>query len=235
MKKINSEFQMNGAKTFIELFNYLLENSDYNLNQFVRGDTLAITDDVQEDFVSALKRFMDIAPETVKNIEDKEGFWRSFEQLDDYKNNNKFIKWLARYADAAIRPFEDAAFLREMEDVDFEKMTNYCFQNFVIKDIGRKRIGTEWDTKQISKFRKIMLTFIEMVITDNYSKENTFANMQRLFGIRESQCELWWNIVEQNEEKLWRIMLMKQYNRIENKINAILEQLEEKESIKTYM
>lgn len=235
MKKINSESQIDGMTTSFELFNSILENSGYNLNQYVKGDMLAITDDVQEEYVNTLKEFMDIAADEVKNIEDKEAFWSIFEKLDDYKDNNRFIAWLKKYIEAANRLFEDAAFLRDIEDTAFERMTDYCFQNLILRDIGKKRIANEWDLKQMTILRKILFTFIEMVVTDNFSKENTFANMQKLFGISGKQCEHWWNIVNQNEEKLWRIMLMKQYSRLENKIDIILENLEEKERREDYL
>ena len=43
MKKIELEFQENGTTKAIELFNYLLEKSEYNLNQFVKSDGLVIS------------------------------------------------------------------------------------------------------------------------------------------------------------------------------------------------
>ena len=30
-----------------------------------------------------------------------------------------------------------------------------------------------------------------------------------MFGIDESYCTIWWKMVQEKEEKLWRIMLMK--------------------------
>ena len=35
------------------------------------------------------------------------------------------------------------------------------------------------------------------------------------------------NTIIENEEKLWRIMMMKQYSRIENKLNHLLEVIDE--------
>ena len=227
MKNIHLESWMTGMNRLVELFNYILENSNYNLNQFVKSDTLAISDDVQEDFIDALKELIDIAPGVVRDLKDKEKFWASFEQLDDYKNNSKFIKWLIKYTDAVRKPFEDAAFMREMSDTVLQEMSEYCFQNLIMKNIGKKRVDKKWDIRQITILRKIMFTFIEMVIINNFSKENTFFNIQRLFGVKESQCELWWEMVKKNEERLWRIMLMKKYSQIESKLDIILENIDE--------
>ena len=40
-----------------------------------------------------------------------------------------------------------------------------------------------------------------MVVVNNYSK--------KCFGIDESHCTIWWKMVQEKEEKLWRIMLMR--------------------------
>ena len=185
MKNIDLKSWTTGTNELVELFNCILESSNYNLDQFVKNGILAVSDDVQEDFIDALKKLINIIPEVVKNLDDKEKFWASFEQLDDYKKNSKFIKWLIKYTDVALKPFEDAAFMREMSDTALQEMSEYCFQNLIMKDIGKKRVDKKWNIKQIIVLRKIMFTFIEMVIADNFSKENTFSNMQRIFGIKD--------------------------------------------------
>ena len=119
-------------------------------------------------------------------------------------------------------------FLKEMDDESFQKLTNYCFENLILKDVGKKRIDSNiGDVKQILILRKIIFTCIEMVVVDNFSKENTFDNMERMFGMKASYCELWWNLIEKNEDKIWRIMVMKQYSRLENKLNRLLDLIEE--------
>lgn len=228
MKKIELEFQESGIKKTIELFNIILEESEYNLNQFVKSDSLSISDGMSEIFMESLKEFVAMVPDIVKQIEDAESFWSIFENLDDYEKNNKFIMWLRRYVDAVIRPFKEAMFLKEISDEYFQKLTNYCFENLILRDIGKKRIDKEIvDVKQILTLRKVIFTFIEMVIVDNFSKENAFDNMERMFGIKNSYCELWWKLIEENEDKIWKIMIMKQYSRTENKLNHLLDLMEE--------
>ena len=140
----------------------------------------------------------------------------------------KFIIWLKKYTESVIKPFEEAMFLKEMDDESFQKLTNYCFENLILKDVGKKRIDSNiGDVKQILILRKIIFTCIEMVVVDNFSKENTFDNMERMFGMKASYCELWWNLIEKNEDKIWRIMVMKQYSRLENKLNRLLDLIEE--------
>lgn len=228
MKKIELEFQENGIKKAIELFNIILEESEFNLNQFVKSDSLSISNEMSETFMESLKEFVAMVPDMVKQMEDAEIFWNIFENLDDYEKNNKFIMWLRRYVDAVIRPFKEAMFLKEISDESFQRLTNYCFENLILRDIGKKRIDKEIaDVKQILILRKIIFTFIEMIVVDNFSKENAFDNMERMFGIKNSYCELWWKLIEKNEDKIWKIMIMKQYSRMENKLNHLLDLMEE--------
>lgn len=228
MKKIELEFQESGIKKVIELFNVILEESEFDLNQFVKSDSLAIPNQMSETFLESLKQFVDMVPDIVKQLDDAESFWCLFENLDDYEKNNKFIVWLKRYTESIIRPYEEALFLKEIDEELFQKLTRYCFDNLILRDIGKKRIDSEiGDIKQILTLRKIIFTFIEMVVVDNFSKENAFDNMERMFDIKASYCELWWDLIEKNEDKIWKIMIMRQYSRMENKLNHLLDLIEE--------
>lgn len=228
MKKIELEFQESGIKKVIELFNVILEESEFDLNQFVKSDSLAIPNQMSETFLESLKQFVDMVPDIVKQLDDVESFWCIFENLDDYEKINKFIVWLKRYTESVIRPYEEALFLKEIDEESFQKLTSFCFENLILRDIGKKRIDSEiGDLKQILILRKIIFTFIEMVVVDNFSKENAFDNMERMFGVKASYCELWWDLIEENEDKIWKIMIMRQYSRMENKLNHLLDLIEE--------
>lgn len=227
MEKIKLESQEDGIVRVFELFYNILEESGSNLNQFVKGDSLAIPNGMSEIFLNSLKDFINMVPDMVKQIEDGESFWKKFEELSDYENNNKFITWLKRYTEAAIRPFEEAKFLKEIDSESFQKQTNYCFENLILKDIGKKRIDKAvGDIKQLLILKKIIFTFIEMVIVNNFSRENAFDNMERMFDVKEEYCEIWWDLIEKNEEKIWKIMMMKQYRKMENKLNYLLDIIE---------
>lgn len=228
MKKIELESQKSGYKDVFEIFNVILEESGFDLNQFVKGDSLEIPNEMSEKFLDSLKNFVSLVPDVVKQMEDAASFWSQFEKLDDYESNHKFVLWLRKYAESIIRPFEEASFLKEMDEQTFYTLTNYCFENLVLKDIGKKRIDKEiCDTKQMLILKKIMFTFIEMIVVDNLSKENAFDKMKRIFGIKEVFCGIWWDLIAKNEDKIWRIMIMKQYRRVENKLNYLLEILED--------
>ena len=60
MKKIELESQENGIKKAIEVFNSILEESSFDLNQFVKSNSLAIPNDMSEKFLESLKQFINI-------------------------------------------------------------------------------------------------------------------------------------------------------------------------------
>lgn len=230
MKKLELKSQIHGKfiKKSIDLFNSLLEESEFNLDQFVNGDALAISNEISDQFVKNLKEFINIIPDAVREIEDQDVFWNTFSHLKDYENNKKFIIWIRRYLETTMRPKKEAAFINEINQDVFENMCQYCFENLILQNIGEKRIDTNiGDIKQLIILRKIIYTFIDMVVVENFSKENAFENMEKIFGIERRYCEYFWKLFQQNEEKIWRFMMMKQYSRINNKLNHIIDILEE--------
>ena len=227
MKEICLESQVNG-KEVEELFNFILRTSNYNLNQYVKGDSLSIPNDMEEEFVASLKKMLDNIPEIVKTMQDKEGFWDRFEKLDDFQNNDKFIKWLIKYVENAIRPFEDACFLREIEQETLCKMIDYCFQNLIIRDVGKNKVEeSEWDVDQMGILRKIIFTFVEMIICDNFSREKAYGQMNRMFSLEVSIFDKLWELVEENRNELWGVMLLRKIQRLEDKLDRLLAMIEE--------
>ena len=97
-----------------------------------------------------------------------------------------------------------------------------------MQDVGKKRIDkTIGGEKQLLILKKALFTFCEMIISDNLSKENAFDNISRMFEMEESYCEVWWQYVKENEDKLWRIIMMKNYKTLEGKMEILLQLVKE--------
>lgn len=151
-----------------------------------------------------------------------------FYQLEDYEQNKKFISWIEQYLEATMRPIQEAAFINKISQNNFELLCKYCFENLILQDIGKTRLDKNiGDTKQLIILKKIIFTFVDMVIVKSYSKENSFENMKKIFDIKEPYCEFLWYITQKHEEKLWKIMMMKQYDRLNNKLDHLIDILEE--------
>ncbi|MBO5239627.1 MAG: hypothetical protein J6B50_12760 [Lachnospiraceae bacterium] len=227
MKKIDLESLPDGMKKIINLFYELLEKCHFELNQFVSGESLTIPSDISEILDDSLKDFLDSIVDEYRKSDNKDEFFNIFLSVGDYEKFDKFINWVEKYAIAKVKPLLEAEFLTNITIDEFEKMTDYCFENFVLMDIGDSNIDKEiWDVKSILIMKKVLYTFIDICVVGNYSKENAFSNMNRIFGLSKERCEIWWKLVESNSEKLWKILLMKKYTRIENKLDHLLECLE---------
>ena len=211
----------------MELFNKLLENSNYNLNKYVNGQSLSISKNDTEQFADLLKQFVNMVPQELKKLDNPEELWSAFEQLDDIDSNNKFIEWIHEYADSVLEPYKETEFIRKLDDRMFKDMSKYCFENLILKDTGNHAFDEKEETKErLVILRKVLYTFIDMIIVSNYSDKKAILNMKKIFGLDEKHCKIWWEYISVNEEKLWRIMLMKKYSRIENKLDYVIDEIE---------
>ncbi len=232
MKKININSSYQDISSIIELFNEILEESNYNLNDFVNGMTLSIDENESKKLGEMVQKFIDLIVPGVKKIGNTEEFWNLFTKLDDYEKIDKFIEWIKGYTNSAIKPYEETELIRNMNEQEFNNITKYCFENMILQDIGKRKVQEQENWNKIILLKKVFLTFIDMVIVNNFSKDNTFYNMEKLFGLDEKKCSIWWELVEEHENKLWKLMIMKKYNQIENKLDFLLNELEEANIIK---
>lgn len=67
-----------------------------------------------------------------------------------------------------------------------------------------------------------------MIKGNFYSDEYALENMKRIFGIEREYCIKWLKLIEENEDRLWKIMLMKRFNKIENKLDELLDKMDNK-------
>ena len=90
-------------------------------------------------------------------------------------DNDKFINWLHGYVESVIKPFIEAEYIRKLDKEHFEALTKYCFENLILRDIGNDKIDFSiGNENSILTMKKVLFTFIDMIIVNNYSKENAF-------------------------------------------------------------
>lgn len=225
MESTKSEFQENGMNRIKELFDSLYESSGHNLNQYISGDSLTVSHEISDELRDNIKDFLTIMREMVKQVGDIKII---LEQIDKRPDSEKFMGWLEGYLYDSVRPYEEAKYLRETDLEQFRKVTAYVLENMIIQNIGDAYIDTTVAEKsQILCFRKVMYTFVVRVIGYNDSKEYIFNSMNKHFGLNVEKCEIWWELVKGNEDKLWKIILMRKMNSIENRLNQLFEYIEE--------
>ncbi len=217
------ESQENGIQDFSKMFTNILEMGEHHLNQYVNGDNMGLPENVSDEFEKALKEFIDAVPMQVSQIEDKDSFWQSFEQMQDYNKNDKFIRWLKQYVEQLLKSWENAVFINKLSEDKLKEMADYCFENLILKYVSPKAISTVWDEKQLNVLRNILLTYFDMIIMYQYTCDYAFESIQKRFGISNSCCAIFQDLVEKNEDRLWRIMLSKKLGFLERRLDDILE------------
>lgn len=221
MDNIRLNSKEDGMDALKELYGCLWKDSGGNLNQYINGDSFILSGDVSDSFRQQVKRFLEMAQGLFKYAEDKEEF---FAKLGKKPDCDLFMAWLKDYLADAIRPYEDAEYLRKMESGQFQKMTSYVFENLILFYAGRDNIDTTVaEQKQILIFRKIMYSFVDMVISYHYNREYAISTMDRMFGLDADKCEIWWKLVQDNEERLWKIMMMRRIRSLENRLDQLVE------------
>ncbi|MCI9021377.1 MAG: hypothetical protein HFH32_11655 [Eubacterium sp.] len=224
MEDMNSEFQMNGMNRLKELFAAISENSGYNLDRYISGQSLTVSGD-NEGLMRHMKEFLAETQEAVKKDTDIKSLITVFQNEG---RNDKFIEWLEGFLYDSIRPYQDAEYLRKTDLEQFQQVSEYVFEHMILTNIDNEYIETEIaDGKQLRCIRKIFMTFINRIVCYNDRKEYIIDNMERRFGLDEEKCGFWWNLVKENEDRLWKIMVMRKMNFIENKLSRMLELIEE--------
>ena len=224
MEDMNSEFQMNGMNRLKELFAAISENSGYNLDRYISGQSLTVSGD-NEGLMRHMKEFLAETQEAVKKDTDIKSLITVFQNEG---RNDKFIEWLEGVLYDSIRPYQDAEYLRKTDLEQFQQVSEYVFEHMILTNIDNEYIETEIaDGKQLRCIRKIFMTFINRIVCYNDRKEYIIDNMERRFGLDEEKCGFWWNLVKENEDRLWKIMVMRKMNFIENKLSRMLELIEE--------
>ena len=222
------KFQNSGDKNAFDLFEYLLKKLNYNLNQYILDDCLSISNEVHDEVGKELEEFLDLVLVEFRNSDKKESFFERYDEIAQYNDNDKFIEWIKKYVTSLSKPYYAATFLREMPLSDFTDLSEYCFNNFIIKDSGRENIGNgKWDNRNVITMQKIMFTFAEMIFEENCSYDYAISNMENIFALEKEYVNIWVKMMSDNEEKLWKIMLMRKYCKLEEKIDKVLDYFEQ--------
>lgn len=226
MKKINTNLKSVEVENTMRLFREILEEGKYNLNKLINGTTLVIEEGESQKLGDLINQLIEKVLPIVKVSDEIDDFWKMFLKDEQYEKNNLFVEWLKGYINSLVKPYKEAKFIRNIQLTEFKDITRFCFENMILQDIGKEKVQ-EQRTEEIFILRKIFLTFIDMVIGKNYAKDNAFDTMEQIFGLCKEKSEVWWELVKKNEDRLWKIVMMMKCNRIEEKLNYVLNELED--------
>lgn len=206
------------VKQFLELLNYI---SKYSLDQYVEDSYLSIPPD-KNDLIDKLDKLIDIAPlcyrENGEIIKDKDLYSK-----DEYKDNINFLKWLEEYIRSCNKPYSDLDFLREFDIQNFEKLSQFCIDDMILKVEPKEILNqAEWDNMQIYKTRNAMLYVAKLMLCKYYSDVYLENEVKKIFGIDNEKCSVWIKMIRNAEDKIWRLLLMQRIDKIEERLEKEL-------------
>lgn len=223
---------INALKAAILQFNESL-GEQQTLNSLVIDEhTVRLPDNTEqpEDYIALMDQIMELARKVrIECGNDPGTYLQELTSIQD-DDNDIFLNWLFDYMETTYKVYMDSLPFQKMDISSFKEIVNYCFDNFVLQMIDKDEIAKNWEShiEDILKLRKIINIYIRLILWDNRSRQYTNNYMDAKFGLSQERCDVIYQKIEGNEEKLWRKSLAKRLNyiescieRLEKKINAI--------------
>lgn len=208
------------SKEIVDLFLKLLEETGYDLDQLAGSNSFLIPQEGSEEIESDLKKLLGLIKGAYR---ENENALELFENIDKGEHSDKFIVLLERYLESSAQPAKETAFLRALTLDQFGSMVDYCYSNYVITNNDAMADVGQWETKQLQILIKVILTVSELVVLFKYSKKRVLHRINEMFYLDEKYGEVLWNIAKENEEQLWKYLMVMRSERIEEKLDLLLE------------
>ena len=159
----------------------------------------------------------------VKNGEDKE---KVISEINEKCGNNAVAEYIIKRMNHELKPFEETAFLREMEDEDFEKNISYVFENTVfrseIKETINEYLGME--ENMVERIIKLANTVLHYYAVRRYTQNSFCIELSGIFNFKKSCIDFLWRFCEDNEDKMTTVITTRCYSmllRTEKSINEM--------------
>lgn len=208
------------SKEIVDLFHKLLKESGYNLNQLAGNNAFLIPEGVGEDFVDDLKKFLGLINAAYKENKDT---LKALDSLEKGEHSDKFIVLLERYLELSGQPAKETAFIKELTIEEFRSMAGYCYSNCIMNNSDITQNTESWKAEQLHTIRKVILSISELVVLLNYSKQRVLERINMMFCLDDDYGEILWNIAKENENQLWKYLMVVRTDRIEEKLDLLLE------------
>lgn len=104
----------------------------------------------------------------------------------------------------------------------FSEMAKFCLDNFVLQNSGEFVEENDWNNKQLRILRSIIFSAADLRIVANYSKKYAQKIMYEKLCLDEKYSEIIINIIDENYEKIWRIIFIRRQKSIDDKLDQIL-------------
>jgi hypothetical protein len=213
--------QKSGNKRVLEIYKQLLELSNGDLDQYVNEDELNIEKTPMEEYSDIFQEFLDLVSQLYVT-HDSEVLIKKFEDVSENKKSKDFLRWLNEYALSLSHIVKETLFIRNMDIGHFSEMAKFCLDNFVLQNSGEFVEENDWNNKQLRILRSIIFSAADLRIVANYSKKYAQKIMYEKLCLDEKYSEIIINIIDENYEKIWRIIFIRRQKSIDDKLDQIL-------------
>ena len=213
--------QKSGNKRVLEIYKQLLELSNGDLDQYVNEDELNIEKTPMEEYSDIFQEFLDLVSQLYVT-HDSEVLIKKFEDFSENKKSKDFLRWLTEYALSLSHIVKETLFIRNMDIGHFSEMAKFCLDNFVLQNSGEFVEENDWNNKQLRILRSIIFSAADLRIVANYSKKYAQKIMYEKLCLDEKYSEIIINIIDENYEKIWRIIFIRRQKSIDDKLDQIL-------------
>lgn len=211
----------NGIERVLDIYKKLLEISDGNMDQYVNEDLFNIGNSPLEKYSEELQEFMD----TVSKLCVSQQSEILMNKLKDISQNYRcsvFLKWLNEYAETTADVVRETLFIQNIDVCKFEKMAAFCMENYILVNAGEYAEQNDWNKDQLRILKNIIYTAAELRITMNFSEKYAEEIMCEKLYIDAKYSRVILHMVDQNYERLWRVIFIRKQKSIDEKLDQIL-------------
>lgn len=201
------------------MFQKLLKESGYNLDQAVGNNSFLIPEGFDDEFASDLSCFLELIK---KAYREDINIVEVLNEVDKGEHSDKFIVLLSRFLEFSSQPARETTFLRGFTIEQFNNIVEYCCSHCIISN-DPIRDDEIWEEEQLQIVRKVILTVSELIVVQNYSKQYVLSQIDDKFQMPEPFGEILWNIVKEHENQIWKYLMVLRSDRIEEKLDLLLD------------
>lgn len=185
-------------------------------------------EDRTDENKTRMNRIVELAKQVAIQCDGKpEKYLAGLSHIQD-DENVRFLNWLFDYMEEICITYKEGAPFRDMEPEKFQEMIQYCLENFILTLIKTDEIEEQWRGKEdeLLGLRKIVYYYVKMILWDSRSKKYADDVLKEKFGLKREHCDVIFRQIEGKEDRLWRRVLAKRINHIENCLDELMEKID---------
>ncbi len=146
----------------------------------------------------------------INRIKDGENKNELFDRIKAECENDELTGALIKIINSNVAPFEETAFLRELDSEKFNSLIKYMLENTIIQVELKKHVheAVGLEEKKVDTLYRLMYTVLNWIITKRYSQKHFFRDFNDMFRFDEDKNIFIWDLfVERRQELIFAVLL----------------------------